>query len=155
MSTFLILTLNSHIIENFAIYERFTSHTNSTAGHRLHSLMFVFERLFYLEYWLPNGSYEFSMLYGGKPHSNITAFYLVGGILGLIGYIALIVQPIIKLWLKFKTYRTDRKILIVIATTVLIAQLTLNLPFNEQVWFWAGLSIGILKCSKKEERRRY
>jgi len=150
-SLFFVDYLIAYISET-TIYARFSQNTE-TGSHRIESFTFWIYRLFDFEYWVPFGNSEFDQIYGGNiPHSNITAFYLNGGIMALVGYFYLILIPLVKLWgRKLKgLLDAEQKFVLVCCFTMLLVQTSLNLPYNEQVWFWAGLCLGVVNATSKK-----
>jgi hypothetical protein len=139
--------------DKLSIVSRFQNNDFATAYHRLESFLFWAHHLFDFKYWLPFGNGEFKVQFGGVPHSNITAFYLIGGILALIGYVLTFVRPTV---IVFKTmvlhcykYTVEQRYLAVNVLAMFVVQQTLNLPFNEHVWFWCGVSFGLINIKKK------
>lgn len=127
------------------IIHRFKSNDISTGNGRLGSTMYMFEHLFDPSWWLPRGPSEFLDKYGGLPHSNLTAIFLDGGIIGLISWIALIISPLFKITIKYiKTGIDDISGGVMIASwATLLTQLSLNNPIFDQVWLWAGACVAI------------
>jgi len=143
------------LLKDTDIYNRFNN-DNGTGSHRIDSFLFWFYHLFDMKYWIPYGNSEFDFIYGGNlPHSNITAFYLNGGMLSLIGYFRIIVIPLCMLALiRFKgLLDLNFTYVFICSITMLLIQTSLNVPYNEQIWFWAGLSIGVVNCILKKQNK--
>lgn len=120
--------------------------SDNTAYSRLLAFMFTFEHLADPEWWLPRGTQEFINRFGYLPHSNITAFFVEGGLMGLVMWIGVFVLPLAVLVQLFVRRELD-----VLATLVmlggigsLVVQLSLNVPFFKQPWLWAGAVVGTL-----------
>lgn len=144
------------LVSETTIYGRFSQNTE-TGSHRIESFTFWIYRLLDFEYWTPYGNSEFDQIYGGNiPHSNITAFYLNGGILALIGYFYLVLVPLVSLWLcRLRGLLNDeQKFVLVCCFSMLLIQTSLNLPYNEQVWFWVGLCLGTVNALPKKIRQQ-
>jgi hypothetical protein len=121
-----------------------------TGGGRILAFNYLFDNIGKVAYWLPKGNEEFLKQWGTVPHSNITAMYLEGGIAGLSLWILFFLLPILALGWRFFRKRLDRiETLVLFASiSVLVVQLSLNVPFFKQVWLWAGASIGALYRSR-------
>jgi len=117
---------------------------------RLFSSIYGIQNILNFEYWVPQGSQEFKFLYQDVPHSNFTAMFLNAGILGAVLWLGLFLYPLIRLFV----YMINRDVDVVAisvflgAFSVMMAQLTLNVPLNTQVWFWAGATLGVI-CRMK------
>ncbi|MDA8940244.1 hypothetical protein N9H48_07545 [Pseudoalteromonas marina] len=147
--TLLYVLFFDFIVET-TIYSRFTL-DNGTGSHRVESFTFWIYKLFDFSYWVPYGNSEFDYIYGGNiPHANITAFYLNGGIVALVAYFYLIVRPMVLSWVtSYKLKLSAEEMYVVVsAITIFAIQSSLNLPYNEQVWFWAGMTIAMLNSLK-------
>ncbi|MFW0776165.1 MAG: hypothetical protein ACN2B6_00395 [Rickettsiales bacterium] len=128
------------------IIYRFTEHGYATAQGRLDSTLYLFTRFFDVTWWLPQGNSEFLQATGNVPHTNVTAFFLEAGIIGLVFWIYIIVIPTLSLGLRvFFRGRLDPTATVVCCASlgVLALQLTLNAPVHSQVWLWAGAVIAI------------
>lgn len=125
---------------------RFTEADVASGNGRLGSTLYAFQNLFNPFWWIPRGSDEFLRQYGGLPHSNLTAMYLDGGLLGLIAWIALVIAPIVQMTSLLLRRKTDAAATMVwiAAIAVLLVQLSLHNPFRDQVWLWAGALVGAL-----------
>jgi hypothetical protein len=127
------------------IIHRFKSNDISTGNGRLGSTMYMFEHLFDPTWWLPRGPEEFLEKYGGLPHSNLTAIFLDGGIIGLVSWIALIIVPIFKVTIKYIKVGVDNITggVMIASWATLLTQLSLNNPIFDQVWLWAGACVAV------------
>lgn len=132
---------------------RFTESDLASGNGRLGSTMYAFQNLFNPYWWIPRGADEFVRQYGGLPHSNLTAMYLDGGLLGLIAWIALVIAPIVQMTSLLLRRKTDAAATMVWmgAIAVLLVQLSLHNPFRDQVWLWAGALVGALVRLKSTE----
>ncbi len=135
---------------------RFTGHGYGTALGRVGSFTYMLDRLFDPAWWIPRGNKEFLDATGNVPHTNMAAFYLEGGLIGLLAWLQIIVAP--ALALAFKVFKGG---LDPVAVTVgcggvgvLILQLTLNVPAHSQVWLWAGGVVGVLERLRRDEAKR-
>jgi hypothetical protein len=90
------------------------------------------------------------MATGARPHSNITATFLEGGILSLAAWFALVVYPVARLGLLFISGRLSHAstMIFIGCLTMLVLQLSLNVPMNDQVWLWTGAGVGVLAKEK-------
>lgn len=122
---------------------------------RLVSATYLFEKVFDPRWWIPQGSEEFLAMYGVFPHSNFTAFFLEGGLLGLIAALGIIAYPAIHLAsLVAKGNRDAVTVAIGCGGIgVLVLQLSLYVITHAQVWLWAGSVIGILERLHAEPRQ--
>lgn len=129
-----------------AIIIRFTETDYSTGLGRLHSFLYLFDKIYNPLWWLPQGNEEFKQLTGNIPHANPTAMFLEGGILALVAWIALVISPLIKLSFLFIKSRLDNTSIMLYfgGLGVFITQLTLNVPLMDQIWLWAGVTNGLL-----------
>jgi len=146
---FIIFLPTIHTFAN-AIMIRFTETDYSTGLGRLHSFLYLFDKIYNPLWWLPHGNQEFIKLTGNLPHSNSTALFLDGGIFALVAWIILVIVPLLKLSKWFLKSRLDNLsvMLFLGALGSFIAQMTLNVPLMDQVWLWAGVSNGILARQK-------
>ena len=89
----------------------------------------------------------------GVPHSTITAAYIEGGILGLVGWVLLMIVPLVALGRRWLRGVTDdiANIALCGGTASLITQLSLNAPLHEHIWLWAGAVIGALARPEVEK----
>jgi hypothetical protein len=113
---------------------------------RLLPTIYLLEHVFDLSYWIPRGYREYEMLFRDFPHSTATAMFLEGGILALYMWVVVFVLPLYWLIRLYLRRQLDR-----IGTAVMLAgcisfvlQMTLNIPFHEHIWFWAGAVLGTL-----------
>lgn len=143
-----VVAINIDMITQTAslMLARSNDSSDNTAYSRLLAFMFTFQHLADPEWWLPRGTQEFINLFGYLPHSNITAFFVEGGLMGLVMWIGVFVLPLAALVQLFVRRELD-----VLATLVmlggvgsLVVQLSLNVPFFKQPWLWAGAVVGTL-----------
>lgn len=141
---------------------RFTNTDYSTGLGRLHSFLYLFDKIYLPNWWLPHGNAEFISLTGNKPHSNPTAFFLEGGLLSLFAWFWLFVAPLYRLSRLFFKRRLDNltTMLLIGGIAFLITQLSLNIPLMDQIWLWAGMILGaearlknLSKIKKNDEQQ--
>ena len=123
-------------------------HTDYRTGlGRLYSFLYIFEHAWDPTWWLPQGNESYIIATGNKPHSNITAAFLEGGILGLLSWIALVLLPVFRLSKRFLFGRLTNFAVIgfIGCVTMFVTQLSLNVPMVDQVWLWSGAAIGLLE----------
>lgn len=140
-----ILHIGSHLIARFT--ENSGPGTGSQMGEdRIESSLFSIQHLLNPEWWLPRGSQEFINRYGFLPHSTMTAFYLEGGILGLLMWLTVFVFPLVMLGIEFLRRRLDA-----LGTVVLLGglasfaiQMSLYADSLKHIWLWAGAVLGTL-----------
>jgi O-antigen ligase len=125
---------------------RFNDSDVASGNGRVQSTVYAFKHLLDPYWWIPRGANEFLTRYGGLPHSNITAIYLDGGLLGLIAWAALVIAPIWQMTAMMFRRQTDAAatMVLIAAIAVLLVQLSLHNPFRDQVWLWAGALTGAL-----------
>lgn len=133
---------------------RFTDHGYRTAMGRIESITFLIEKIIDPTWWLPRGNEEFVATHGNIPHSNITAYYLEGGLFGLIFWLLLVVIPALYLLTKMVKGGLDAVSASITCgvVSVLLLQMTLNVPAHSQVWLWAGAGIGVIDRLFYEKR---
>jgi hypothetical protein len=119
-------------------------------GGRLESFLYLFRHVWNPLFWIPQGNTGFLMATGARPHSNITATFLEGGILSLAAWFALVVYPVARLGLLFISGRLSHAstMIFIGCLTMLVLQLSLNVPMNDQVWLWTGAGVGVLAKEK-------
>ena len=149
---------------NDLLVARFTNTDYRTGYGRLIGFTYLFEHLFDPSWWSPRGNVEFAARYGGTggasvvPHSNITAMFLEGGILGLYMWIVVFAIPLIKLSASFFKKQLDllATMALIGGVCMMVIELTLNVPFYKQPWLWAGAVVGALYRSRtvKLDKRR-
>ncbi len=135
------------------IVGRFTQADYASGYGRLRSLSYFFEKLADPSFWLPAGPEAFSRLSGGNyPHSNITAIYLEGGLVGIIGWLGIFVFPLIRLTISVAQRRCDLIILFVWSCGVglMAAQLSLYVPTVDPLWLWGGVVAGAARASSRK-----
>jgi hypothetical protein len=125
---------------------RFTESDYATGYARLISITYLFDHLFNLLWWAPHGYVEFTKIYGNIPHSNATAMFLEGGILGLYMWVVVFMVPLIRLaGMYFKKQLDPLATMVLVGgTSCLVTELSLNVPFFKQPWLWAGAVVGVL-----------
>jgi hypothetical protein len=146
-----VLNINTILHVGQLLIIRFTGEGGGTGTARLHSVEYLFRHLFDPTWWIPRGYDEFKSLnQGAIPHSNITAMFLEGGILGLYMWIVVFVVPLIALARMFIKKQLDKLATLVLlgGTAMLVVQLSLNVPFFKQPWLWAGAVVGTLYRSR-------
>jgi len=119
---------------------------------RIDSTLYLLSRVLDVNWWVPQGNAEFIKSYGDLPHSNITAMFMEGGVLALIMWIMIFLYPLIRLMAFFVSRNIDDLgvLVLLVGLASMILQLTLNVPFYEQVWLWAGSVVAILqRCNDK------
>jgi len=138
-----ILNIASLLIARFG-----ESGAEGAAEGRLISITYFFQHIWNPLWWLPRGYSDFmSQHHGDIPHSNITAMLLEAGILGVYMWFMLFLVPPIKLtsyYFKKKLHGIDIMVYLV-GISMLVLQLTLNVPFFKQPWLWAGSVVGLLE----------
>lgn len=124
---------------------RFASTNYETGYSRLDSFLYLFEHLLNPLWWVPQGYTEFRQLHQTIPHSNVTAMFLEGGIAGLYMWFVVFLFPIMYLIRRLfrKQLNTLATLILIGGISMLIVQLTLNVPFFKQPWLWAGAVMGI------------
>jgi uncharacterized membrane protein len=140
--------------EGDLIIARFVDTDYQTGHGRLASLTYLFEHVYDPLWWVPRGNAEFAEQYGGGnvPHSNITAMFLEGGILGLYMWIVVFLLPVLKLAGMFFRKQLDplATMILISGFSMLVVQLSLNVPFFKQPWLWAGAVVGALYRSRTQ-----
>ena len=141
-----ILILPLALSQAGLLLERFSGSDGDfrTLVGRLHSFTYLFENLWNPMWWLPRGNNEFVAITGNTPHSNATAMFLEGGILGLLAWFALLIVP---LWRYFRLFRRRQldnigAMLMLAGIGTFVMQMTLNVPVMDQVWLWMGAMAG-------------
>lgn len=127
------------------LINRVNTEDNQTIFGRLYSAEYMFEHLLDLEYWIPQGNTDFIAKTGVLPHFTPTAYFLEGGILGLICWVLLIFVPTIKLGVMYLQRRLDTIAIVILFAgfTSILIQLTLNAPFFKHTWLWAGAVMAV------------
>ncbi len=129
-------------------------HTDYRTGlGRLYSFLYLFEHIGNPFWWLPQGNESFIAATGNKPHANITAAFLEGGILGLSSWVALVLVPIIRLSISYlRGLLTNFAVIGFLGCVAMfVTQMSLNVPMVDQVWLWSGASIGLLDNIKHQK----
>jgi hypothetical protein len=119
-------------------------------GGRLKGFFYLFKHVWNPLWWIPQGNTEFLTATGARPHSNITATFLEGGILSLAAWFGLVVYPTARLGFRFLSGRLSHAstMIFIGCLTMLVLQLSLNVPMNDQVWLWTGAGVGVLSREK-------
>lgn len=132
--------------EGGLLITRLTDANYETGYSRLESFLYLFEHLFNPLWWIPQGYDEFQKLHRTIPHSNVTAMFLEGGIAGLYMWVAVFLLPIVYLMKSFFRRQLDPLAILILigGVSMLVVQLTLNVPFFKQPWLWAGAVMGTL-----------
>lgn len=149
-----LLLLNFDFILRVAtpIIGRFIHHNYNTYHGRVMSFTYLLEHLFEPTYWIPQGYAEFKRMTGGHiPHSNPTAMFIEGGILGLYMWIIVFLVPLTRLLVGLIRRELDplATIILIGGVVAFVAQMSLNAPLYEQVYLWAGAVVGTLYRSKE------
>jgi hypothetical protein len=144
--------INWILQEGSLILARFTDIDYQTGYGRLESFMYLFERVYNPLWWVPQGNGEFLRKFDTIPHSNVTAMFLEGGIAGLYMWIVVFLIPMIMLSRMFFRRQLDQVATLVLlgGFSMLIVQLSLNVPFFKQPWLWAGAVVGVLYRSRAD-----
>jgi hypothetical protein len=144
-----ILESSQEITQRFTREERF----NTILG-RLHSAQYLFDNLLNSKFWMPHGEADYIKLTGNIPHFTPTAFYLHGGALALMAWVAIFAFPLFTLARMFLQRKLDNVAIMIFigAITSFIAQLSLNAPYFEQTWLWAGAAIGVLNRQQYQNK---
>jgi len=154
LSVFVVIVVVYKYEEIQLLVIRFTQESYKTGFGRLHGLVYFFEKIWNPVWWLPQGNADYMKVSHGQiPHSNITAHFLEGGILGVFAWIGLIVWPTIKLSFALlrKGLDRDSAIICVISVGAFVTQMSLNVPFMDITWLYGGIAAGALyKLNKKK-----
>lgn len=134
--------------------DRFAGSYHTFHG-RILSISYLFQHLFSPEWWLPMGNSEFIEATGNLPHSNVTAFFLEGGLTGLLAWVGLFFIPLMRLCVAFfkKKLSSLHTILTIGGLSAMITQLSLNAPLHEHIWLWGGICVGL--CMRLSTKKRY
>lgn len=143
----IVINLEQILYSSQEIIQRFSQQEMVTLHGRLYSAQYLFVNLLNPEFWLPYGEADFVSKTGDVPHFTATAFYLHGGILSLMAWVSIFMLPLITLTRMFFKGKLDGIAIMffIAAITSFIAQLSLNAPYFEQIWLWAGAAIGTIK----------
>ena len=148
--SFMVLFFDQIMTVGSLLITRFKGEGMEAGQGRLVSFTYLFQHILDLDWWVPHGNTEFKKIYGAIPHSNITAMFLEGGILGLYMWIIVFVTPLVKLSRVFLSGKLDNygAMIFLGGIASLVIQLSLNAPFVDQVWLWAGAVVGATdRCS--------
>ena len=152
----LIVAIKLDDIQDIAsgILDRFFNDDFHTFWGRVISATYLFEKIVNPVWWFPRGNSEFIALYKDVPHFNPTAVFLEGGIIALAAWVALVLLPLFKGVAAVLKKKTDgfEALIVVGAGITFVAGLTLNTPYYEHAWLWAGALLGGL-IKKKNSRR--
>ncbi len=129
---------------------RFTEDSSGqTLSYRFQAIIYVIKNLADPAHWVPFGNAEFERLPShltgsAAPHFNPAAFFQIGGLLGLLGWVFLFFVPVIQLGLMILRRKADGLAAMIFCggLAVVILQCTLNVPFRDQIWLWAGAVLG-------------
>lgn len=146
VSTILVINLSLIIELSQNMLRRFTDSDLSTFWGRVDSIGYLFKNLLDPGHWLPKGQDYFLARYGNYPHSSPTSIYLSGGILGLIGWLYIVIKTSassIKLLIK-KRVGLNESVIVAGAFSAFVVCLTLPAPFFEQLWLWIGGAAGVV-----------
>ena len=123
---------------------------------RLDSTLYLFPKLLDLYWWIPQGNTAFIQSHGDLPHSNATAMYMEGGMLSFLMWVSIFLYPLLKLFWAFVKRRLDSLGVLILSCglAAMVTQFSLNVPFYEQVWFWAGCVIAALQRSGIQMKKR-
>ena len=137
---------------------RFTETDYSTGLGRLHGFTFLFEKIYNPLWWIPQGNSYYKELTGNIPHSNLTAIYLDGGLISLVFWFLLSLYPLYKLGVFFikKKLNQSEAMIFIGSISMLILQLSLNVPLMDIIWLWSGLTLGtyIRLISRKTDNEK-
>lgn len=149
--SFVALFFDQILAAGSLLITRFTGGMETGQG-RLVSITYLFQHILDLDWWVPHGNTEFKKIFGAIPHSNITAMFLEGGILGLSMWIIVFVAPLVKLSRVFLASKLDNYGVMIFLGGVasFVTQLSLNVPFLDQVWLWAGAVVGAIDRSSHD-----
>jgi len=150
----IIVSLDRFLDASQEITQRFSQQRYNTLYGRLYSAQYMFENLLNPEFWLPYGEGDFLKKTGNIPHFTPTAFYLQGGLLSIIAWVAIFMTPLFTLGKMFLKGKLDEIAIMFFigAITSFVAQLSLNAPYFEQTWLWAGAAIGTIKRLQDKAR---
>jgi len=142
-----LLALPVVIKQGAILWARFFETDYATGEGRLQSFLYLFEKLINPVWWfLPQGNAEFLQKTGNLAHSNITASFLEGGIMGLISWCMLVPLPLYHLFRYMLRKRIDVTgcLVLLMGLGMFVMQMSLNAPFVDQVWLWSGATAGTL-----------
>lgn len=125
---------------------RFTQTDYATAYGRLDGFVYFFQKVINPVWWIPQGNLEYIKRVGNAPHSNITAQLMDGGLFAVISWLVLVAIPSIILYFKLigKSLNESVSFVAIVALGMLVSQMTLNVPLNDQVWLWGGAAYATL-----------
>lgn len=134
---------------------RFTDSDLATFWGRIESITYLFKHIYNPFWWLPKGQGVFMDEYGSFPHSAPTSIFLRAGMLGLVGWVFLIIWPVIKgAGLVIKRKINIYQAAIVFGALIsLVASFSLPAALFEQVWLWGGACWGVVEFSRTQRRR--
>jgi hypothetical protein len=134
------------VSEGGLLLARLLETSYETGYERLTSLTYTFQNVYYPSWWVPHGNKDFVEQYCIVPHSNVTAMFLEGGIAGLYLWVGVFLAPMAFLLRRFLRGQLDPlgTLIFLGGTSVLILQLSLNVPFFKQPWLWAGAVVATL-----------
>lgn len=147
MVVLIVLSMPVILDKGAGLIERFSSGNYTTFQGRILSVKYLFVHLFDPEWWIPQGNDKFLRLTGNVPHSNPTAFFLEGGLIGFVSWLWIFFLPLSLGFVRLMRNKLDNlgTVFLIGGLASFITQLSLNIPLYEQVWLWAGVTIGLLK----------
>lgn len=135
---------------------RFTDDDMGTFWGRIESIAYLFQHVYDPSWWIPQGNDVFVKQFAHLPHSSTTKVFLEAGLLGLIGWVVLLIVPTIKgsLMIWSKRLSIDRAGIVLGAIVSLIAAFTLPASLFKQCWLWAGAACGAFASQQIANRMR-
>lgn len=140
----------------FVIFEeillRFLVDDLDTFSARLEGVRFFFVEIINPAMWIPVQPGVFAEKFGVEPHFNPAMLLLRGGILAVVSLLILQIFPIVRhCWKTFFDAEADEfgAAIALTAAGVLVASLSVPAVVTDQVWLWAGASVGWLTRSKR------
>lgn len=129
---------------------RFSTHEGGGLGGRLLSAEYLLQNIVNIEWWVPQGNADFKRLHGDLPHFTPTAFFLEGGVVGIIFWILALLWPLVQLSaIRFRRLTTvSEDAVLVLNGACCVTSLTLNVPFLELLWLWSGATVACVVSSR-------
>ncbi len=136
-----ILSISQEFVQRITQENRF-----DTLKGRIYSAQYMFDNLLNVDFWIPRGEGGFIKKTGNLPHFTPTSFYLQGGLIAIVAWVAIFMHPLISMTRFFLNKKLDSAAIMIYfgGITSFIAQLTLNATFFEQIWLWAGAVTGTI-----------
>lgn len=122
---------------------------DSTYGGRGLSNLYLIEKLYDFNYWVPMGYNDFFKKYGQAPHSFITMIYLNSGLIGFICYLLVAIPPLFILSKKVLLGNATQKEQIGFFCYLNAFSLSLTQPVIHHQIFWLLFGLGIGSISKE------